>query len=430
MSQKKRLFERVDSYRDTGIPCGNPKRVQTGDVLCMPGGSVSSALVVEDMETQGEKQLKAMAQKQLKTDVTMKEVLSQQRHFAEAGRYKPVTQEIRGMMGLKEYKDVAKGDQRVETLRQYGLNDDEIRLQLGKEGMEKGLDKSVAHKSTLGANPDIQRDQLDAIATKMKEKEAVLDAPDSFRGKKEVSRQELDIEKSMFWGTERDSNALTSLLTKKKSAVSGDPNDPINQLPQMMAEIEHKAREKLREKRRRKRRNRRKGTNNNDSTKDVDENDDDKDDEDGGVAGCLTFEEMMALKQPELSTEKECEACSTSNHNDAGDETQTNSDAICAKCGRENVALAEAEKKSDSVSKTARRVLTCPVEFLPAEFIEQNRLSVEDIKQLPKFTNYEAGELSSVLYVKNLSPRVCERDLVALFGRFQNKAITFIKYCT
>lgn len=52
---------------------GNPKRVQTGEVLCMPGGSVSSALVVEDMETQGEKQLKAMAQKQLKTDVTMKE---------------------------------------------------------------------------------------------------------------------------------------------------------------------------------------------------------------------------------------------------------------------------------------------------------------------------------------------------------------------
>ena len=48
------------------------------------------------------------------------------------------------MMGLQEYQDVAKGDQRVEELRQCGLTDDEIRLQLGKEGTTKGLDSCVS----------------------------------------------------------------------------------------------------------------------------------------------------------------------------------------------------------------------------------------------------------------------------------------------
>ena len=48
------------------------------------------------------------------------------------------------MMGLQEYQDVAKGDQRVEELRQCGLTDDEIRIQLGKEGTTKGLDSCVS----------------------------------------------------------------------------------------------------------------------------------------------------------------------------------------------------------------------------------------------------------------------------------------------
>ena len=70
-------------------------------------------------------------------------LVSQQRHFTEAGQYKPITKEIRGMMELQQYQDVARGDQRVETLRQSGLTDSEIRLQLNKEGMDKGLDPVV-----------------------------------------------------------------------------------------------------------------------------------------------------------------------------------------------------------------------------------------------------------------------------------------------
>ena len=51
---------------------GNPKRVQTGEVMCMPGVA-TSAIQREDVETQGEQQLRAMAQKQLKTDLSLQE---------------------------------------------------------------------------------------------------------------------------------------------------------------------------------------------------------------------------------------------------------------------------------------------------------------------------------------------------------------------
>jgi hypothetical protein len=57
-----------------------------------------------------------------------------------------VTKEIRGVLGLEEYQTVAKGDQRVETLRHYGLTDEEIHLQLTRDGVQGVLDTSVSAK--------------------------------------------------------------------------------------------------------------------------------------------------------------------------------------------------------------------------------------------------------------------------------------------
>lgn len=55
------------------------------------------------------------------------------------------------------------------------------------------------------------------------------------------------------------------------------------------------------------------------------------------------------------------------------------------------------------------------------EEILQNRLSVEQIKEIPKFANFHPGEPNKVLFVKNLHHKTTEADLVSLFIRFQDK---------
>lgn len=61
------------------------------------------------------------------------------------------------------------------------------------------------------------------------------------------------------------------------------------------------------------------------------------------------------------------------------------------------------------------------VEEIPEQNIICNRLSHEEIRQLPggKFANYSPGQPSHILYIKNLSADVTKSDLVGLFLRYQ-----------
>lgn len=70
---------------------------------------------------------------------------------------------------------------------------------------------------------------------------------------------------------------------------------------------------------------------------------------------------------------------------------------------------------------TGPKKLKQPVEFIPEDEIQRNRLSEEEIRNIPMFASYNPGEPNKVLYLKNLSPRVKERDLISLFARFQEK---------
>nr|KAG5696276.1 hypothetical protein BaRGS_019978 [Batillaria attramentaria] len=405
----------------------------------MPGMAGTAVSEAEGLQTEGERQLKAMAQRQLRKDVTMTQLASERRQFTGAGQFKPVTKEIRGILQLQAYQEVAEGDNRVEMLRQCGLSEDEIRLKLASEGTAIGHNNTASRKSTFGENPDVQQEKLKAIEAKIKEKEGSLQNPDTFRGVKEISRQELDLEKSLFSGTDREGAALSHMLTRVKAKVTGDPNDPINQLPQMMAEIEEKVQERIREKRRWRKRNRKNKRGNAgglraDAAAEEFCNDDDDDDAgDCGVIGCLTREEMLALRlksaehsdssagtvlTPDNNAQPSKAAASSSRAELSCEQT----DSLSERCftDTEGTSCSKVASASGCVeSENKRKVLKEHVEILPEEFITENRLSLEDIRKLPKFQNYEAGNPANVLYLKNLSPRVSEHDLVALFGRFQ-----------
>ncbi|GFU16423.1 RNA-binding protein 41 [Nephila pilipes] len=61
-----------------------------------------------------------------------------------------------------------------------------------------------------------------------------------------------------------------------------------------------------------------------------------------------------------------------------------------------------------------------------------NRLSVEEIRKIPRFENYCMGKPSQTLYVKNLHSKLTDQELRSVFGRFEeeNKALIGYKICT
>lgn len=56
--------------------------------------------------------------------------------------------------------------------------------------------------------------------------------------------------------------------------------------------------------------------------------------------------------------------------------------------------------------------------FITDDNLKQNRISEQQLKELPLFKNYQKGEKSNKLYIKNLHKDVTEDDLKMIYGRF------------
>lgn len=86
-------------------------------------------------------------------------------------------------------------------------------------------------------------------------------------------------------------------------------------------------------------------------------------------------------------------------------------------CDKNEQTHTELESENQSVSNELK--YTRYVVPIPEETIVRNRLSLEEIRNVPRFSNYNHGELSKRLYLKNLSKDVTEANLVGMFGRFE-----------
>lgn len=77
------------------------------------------------------------------------------------------------------------------------------------------------------------------------------------------------------------------------------------------------------------------------------------------------------------------------------------------------------EEKVKSVPK--HFISPSPIEIISKEIIMKYKIPIDEIKKLSKFENYTEGVKSKTLYIKNLSPRVNQDDLIALFHRYELK---------
>ncbi|XP_064374352.1 RNA-binding protein 41 isoform X2 [Dromaius novaehollandiae] len=178
----------------------------------------SDDLLLEDLETEGERQLKSLLHHQLDTSVSIEQCKSKRRCFAPAAFYKPFGEEAAGALTLSQFQALQESDKEIASLRELGLSDSEILLWKNRASTEKG--------SGLGAAPEATQDRLHAIQEKMEERQRILSLPQRFAGSKQLSRREMEIENALFQGTDRHS-FLRALYhqddTQKKTANEKDP---------------------------------------------------------------------------------------------------------------------------------------------------------------------------------------------------------------
>ncbi|XP_076827310.1 RNA-binding region-containing protein 3 isoform X2 [Brachyhypopomus gauderio] len=71
-----------------------------------------------------------------------------------------------------------------------------------------------------------------------------------------------------------------------------------------------------------------------------------------------------------------------------------------------------------SQEESAEEPEVIPSEFISRRELEKGRLSRDEIKRMSVFKNYEPGEPTCRLYVKNIAKQVEEKDLKYIYGRY------------
>ncbi|XP_066058792.1 RNA-binding protein 41 isoform X3 [Chamaea fasciata] len=324
----------------------------------------SDELLLEDLETEGERQLKSLLHHQLDTTVSIEQCKSKRRCFAPAAFYKPFGEEAAGALTLSQFQALQESDKETSSLRELGLSDSEILLWKNRASARKG--------SGLGAAPEATQERLDAIQEKLEERRRILALPQRFAGSKQLSRREMEIENALFQGTDRHS-FLRALYHQDDSQKRGtDEKDPMVQLESVYQELlSKKCPEKVQS-----------------STSDP------------SLSPSLTPQGAVTEESPLPDQEQQAE--------------QAASPSVSA------------AKPQQSPPRPV--VIKEPVEFVPEEEILRNRLSEEELRKMPRFSSYHPGEPSKVLYLKNLAPRVTVKDLVSLFARFQREDGPLIQF--
>ncbi|XP_053436387.1 RNA-binding protein 41 isoform X2 [Nycticebus coucang] len=363
--------------------------------------------VLEELETEGERQLKSLLQHQLDTSVSIEECMSKKESFAPGTMYKPFGKEAAGTMTLSQFQTLHEKDQETASLRELGLNETEILIWKSHISGEK--------KTGLRATPEAIQNRLQDIKERISERQRILCLPQRFAKSKQLTRREMEIEKSLFQGADRHSflkalyyqayhkktNAdkyMTSMKRKIKLGTKGcigrscrtslslcldldeppkkNKGDPMNNLESFYQEMITKKR----------------------------------------------LEEFQLMRGEPFASHSLVSATSVSDSGTAENPSLLQDKGEQAAQGKgPSLHVPKVIDISREQCLTGPKKLTQPIEFVPEDEIQRNRLSEEEIRKIPMFSSYNPGEPNKVLYLKNLSPRVTERDLVSLFARFQEK---------
>lgn len=190
-------------------------------------------------------------------------------------------------------------------------------------------------------------ERLQKIQEKIEKKNVDLDQKDKFHGQKALTRHEMELERSLLRDCNSDDkkkvmNALTTVLDPRERTL---PNDPMSQLPEILENITKGSSQGKSKRRKRKQKNK-------EPTSDE-----------------IDMKGLPSDGSRVVTTESSTFDSST---NRVQEEGEIGDVATCKPRPRN------------------------PVPEVSLEDIQNNRLAIEEIKNLPRFENYAPGEHSKV----------------------------------
>ncbi|KAF7697358.1 RNA-binding protein 41 [Silurus meridionalis] len=334
--------------------------------------------VPEEQETEGQRQLHNLLLQQLDTDVDIDRCVAKKKCFAPAALYKPFGEQAAGVRSLAQFQALQDGEKELDSLRELGLTDTEIQLWRNRDehgGKNRGV--SVA--------PEARNERMQVIWEKLSARAELLSRPQRFSGSRALTRREMEIEKALFQGNDR-SSFLTSLYHQ-----DGDSQKE-QQGATFFTPMDTLYRDFL------------------------------KDHQKDSVTHLSQTESHRGdTPHPDPDSHRSRNAVDEQNR-ESGIDSESATQSQSQTCVPQKLTVNQAIGRVTSCSAQCRSgpvTASGKVEEISDEEIRKNRETEEGIRGISRFQNYQCGDPSNVLCVKNMSPRASLAQLVSLFSRFQ-----------
>uniref|UniRef100_A0A3Q0RZK1 RNA-binding protein 41 n=1 Tax=Amphilophus citrinellus TaxID=61819 RepID=A0A3Q0RZK1_AMPCI len=361
--------------------------------------------LLEEQETEGQRQLHSLLLQQLHTDVDIERCVAKRQCFAPAALYRPFGEQAAGVKSLSQFQALQDGEKELASLRELGLTDAEIQLWQSRDAPE------TAEKSHgVCAAPGARQQRLQAIKDKIAARVELLSRPQRFASSRPLSRREMEIEQALFQGNDRR-GFLTALYHQGTECLSQQgvsSSDPLDSLYRDVLSQEGK------EASLHKSEGESAGTPHTAESDQSQNSQTDRNQSRGASDHQSDLQgrssRLFVQSQPGSDASDQQHVQNRPEQLRVAPPRQINiSQPISSLCG--------AAKARPSGPLT----VTGQIETITDEEILKNRESEEGIRSIPRFRNYQPGKPSKVLCVKNLSAQASVAQLVALFSRFETK---------
>ncbi|XP_029375190.1 RNA-binding protein 41 [Echeneis naucrates] len=358
--------------------------------------------LLEEQETEGQRQLHSLLLQQLHTDVDIERCVAKKQCFAPAALYRPFGEQAAGVRSLSQFQVLQDGEKELASLRDLGLTEAEIQLWQSRDAPD------LAEKSHgVCAAPGVKQQRLQVIRDKIEARAELLSRPQRFASSRPLSRREMEIERSLFQGNDR-LGFLTALYHREEdnqeAQQGASPSDPMDSLYRDVLSGEtHQASPQNSERQ-------------------------------TTAAPHLETHKTVTDQSQRSRTDDDQSEDTTEHQSDAQEERPEESSSASSQeqqQEREAQTLPAAPVRLEihqpigslcgGVKAGPGQPLTVrgEIETITDEEILQNREPEEVIRNIPRFRNYQPGKPSKVLCVKNVSTQASVAQLVALFSRFE-----------